>query len=47
VLASGRAWVSAARFEGRDVVRACVTNGETTPEDMMEAADALQAACRR
>ncbi len=47
VLASGRAWVSVARFEGRDVVRACVTNGETTPEDMMEAADALQAACHR
>ena len=46
VLASGRAWVSAARFEGRDVVRACVTHGETTPGDITEAADALQAACR-
>jgi len=46
VLASGRAWVSAARFEGREVVRACVTHGETTPEDIMEVADALQDACR-
>lgn len=46
VLASGRAWVSAARFEGREVVRACVTNGETTPEDIVEVADAMQAACR-
>ncbi len=46
VLASGRAWVSAARFEGREVVRACVTNGETMPEDVAEVADALQAACR-
>ena len=45
VLASGRTWVSAARFEGRDVVRACVTHGETTPADITEVADALQAAC--
>ena len=45
VLASGRAWVSAARFEGREVIRACVTHGETTPEDIAEVADALQAAC--
>jgi aromatic-L-amino-acid decarboxylase len=46
VLASGRAWVSAARFEGREVVRACATNGETMPVDITEVADALQAACR-
>ncbi len=46
VLASGRAWVSAARFERRDVVRACVTHGETTREDIVEVADAMQAACR-
>ena len=46
VLASGRAWLSAARFEGRDVVRACVTHGETTPGDMVDVADALQAACQ-
>jgi glutamate/tyrosine decarboxylase-like PLP-dependent enzyme len=36
VLASGRAWVSMAKFEGRDVIRACLTHGETTPHDVME-----------
>jgi len=46
VLASGRPCVSAATFEGRDVVRACVTNGKTTRRDIMEVLDALQAACR-
>lgn len=44
VLASGRAWVSAATFEGREVVRACVTHGETTPDDIAEVADTLQRA---
>ncbi len=42
VLASGQAWVSAAQFEGCGVVRACVTNGETTPADVMAVVDALQ-----
>lgn len=46
VLASGRTWVSAAMFEGREVVRACITNGNTTRRDIEEALDALQAACR-
>jgi aromatic-L-amino-acid/L-tryptophan decarboxylase len=44
VLASGRAWVSAAIFEGRAVIRACVTNGQSSPEDVEQLADALQAA---
>jgi hypothetical protein len=44
VLASGRAWISAATFEGREVIRACVTNGETIPEDIDELVDVLQAA---
>jgi glutamate/tyrosine decarboxylase-like PLP-dependent enzyme len=44
VLASGRAWISAATFEGREVIRVCVTNGETTPDDIDELADVLQAA---
>lgn len=44
VLASGRAWVAAAKFEGRDVIRACVTSGETTPEDVTELVSALNAA---
>ncbi len=42
VVTSGSAWVSAARFEGRDVVRACVTHGETSPEDIMMVAEALE-----
>jgi glutamate/tyrosine decarboxylase-like PLP-dependent enzyme len=44
VLASGRAWVSAASFEGRDVVRACVTHGGTTPRDVEAVVDALGSA---
>ncbi len=44
VLASGRAWVSVAAFEGRDVIRACVTHGETTAEDVGVLVDALAAA---
>ena len=44
VLASGRAWVSAATFEGREIIRACVTHGETTPDDITELVSALQAA---
>jgi hypothetical protein len=40
VVASGRAWVAPTTFEGRDVVRICATNGETTLEDV----DALIAA---
>jgi aromatic-L-amino-acid/L-tryptophan decarboxylase len=40
VVASGRAWVAPTTFEGRDVVRICATNGETTMEDV----DALIAA---
>ncbi|HME38710.1 MAG TPA: pyridoxal-dependent decarboxylase [Steroidobacteraceae bacterium] len=40
VVASGRAWVAPTTFEGRDVVRICATNGETTLDDV----DALVAA---
>ena len=40
VVASGRAWVAPTSFEGRDVVRICATNGETSMEDV----DALIAA---
>jgi hypothetical protein len=38
---SSRAWVSAATFEGRDVIRACVTHGETTPDDIAAVARLL------
>jgi len=34
VVASGRAWVAPTAFEGRDVVRICATNGETTLADI-------------
>jgi glutamate/tyrosine decarboxylase-like PLP-dependent enzyme len=34
VVAGGRAWVAPTTFEGRDVVRICATNGETTMEDV-------------
>jgi glutamate/tyrosine decarboxylase-like PLP-dependent enzyme len=43
VLASGRAWISAAMFEGRPVIRACITHGETTPEDLRQLVEALEA----
>jgi aromatic-L-amino-acid decarboxylase len=36
VLASGRAWVAVASFEGSDVIRACVTHGETTEDDVVK-----------
>jgi glutamate/tyrosine decarboxylase-like PLP-dependent enzyme len=44
VLRSGRAWISAATFEGQPVIRACVTHGETSPTDVDELVDALRAA---
>ncbi len=43
VLASGRAWLSVARFEGRDVIRACVTHGETSDADISTVVEALVA----
>ncbi|MDE8345961.1 MAG: pyridoxal-dependent decarboxylase [Acidocella sp.] len=45
IVTSGAAWVSTARFEGQDVLRACVTNGETTEADIHAVADALAALC--
>jgi len=36
VVASGRAWVAPTNFEGRDVVRICATNGETSEADIEE-----------
>jgi aromatic-L-amino-acid/L-tryptophan decarboxylase len=44
VLASGDAWISAAIFEGRDVIRACVTHGETAPSDISAVMDLLDGA---
>jgi hypothetical protein len=41
VLQSGRCWVSLARFEERDVIRICVTHGETSDEDIAILIEAL------
>jgi glutamate/tyrosine decarboxylase-like PLP-dependent enzyme len=43
VLASGRAWVAVAKTEGREVVRVCVTHGETSAADVDELVAALEA----
>jgi glutamate/tyrosine decarboxylase-like PLP-dependent enzyme len=45
VLASGRAWVAVAKYEGRDVIRLCLTHGEATVDDIRELVDALTDAC--
>jgi aromatic-L-amino-acid/L-tryptophan decarboxylase len=50
VLAAGRAWVSVADFEGRPVLRACITHGESTAGDvaaLVEALEAARAACAK
>ncbi|HEX4241838.1 MAG TPA: pyridoxal-dependent decarboxylase [Steroidobacteraceae bacterium] len=41
VVAEGRAWVAPTTFEGRDVVRICATNGETSIEDVETLVTAL------
>ncbi|MBV9826459.1 MAG: pyridoxal-dependent decarboxylase [Alphaproteobacteria bacterium] len=46
VLASGQAWISVAAYEGREVIRVCLTHGETTTEDCRLLASALEAARR-
>jgi glutamate/tyrosine decarboxylase-like PLP-dependent enzyme len=42
VLHDGTAWLSAAKFVGYDVVRVCVTHGETSSTDISIAIDALE-----
>jgi glutamate/tyrosine decarboxylase-like PLP-dependent enzyme len=44
VVGAGDAWISTAAYEGREVIRACVTHGETSPEDIEALVDALDAA---
>jgi glutamate/tyrosine decarboxylase-like PLP-dependent enzyme len=41
VVASGRAWIAVASFEGSDIIRACVTHGETTEDDVNELVQTL------
>jgi glutamate/tyrosine decarboxylase-like PLP-dependent enzyme len=43
ILGTGRAWISVATFEGQDVVRICITHGTTSPADVMQLADTLDA----
>ncbi|MBF6571302.1 MAG: pyridoxal-dependent decarboxylase [Candidatus Binataceae bacterium] len=46
VLASGRAWVAAARFESDEVIRICVTHGETSIDDVGELVETLQSTAK-
>src|SRR5271155_1315269 len=41
VVASGRAWIAVASYEGSDIIRACVTHGETTEDDVLELVQTL------
>jgi glutamate/tyrosine decarboxylase-like PLP-dependent enzyme len=47
ILRSGVAWISKTCHEGREVVRVCLTNGETTAEDISALVAALADAARR
>ena len=40
---AGRAWISVAAFEGQEVIRCCITNGMTSPADVAQLVDALEA----
>jgi hypothetical protein len=40
----GRAWVATAIFEGEEIIRACITNGESGEHDVDELAAALRLA---
>ena len=46
VLEDGRFWVSETAFEGQSVLRACVTNGRTTQQDMDALVDLLASVSR-
>ena len=41
VVASGRAWISSSRFKGRDVLRICLANGRTMPNDVLALVELL------
>lgn len=44
VLIAGTAWISTASFEGRRAIRACITHGGTTKDDIVQLIEALEAA---
>ncbi len=42
VVESGRAWVSSTQFLGRPMLRMCITNGQTMPQDILALVRLLQ-----
>jgi len=44
VVMSGIAWISVAEFEGRPVIRACITSGESTADDVTRLVACMNAA---
>ena len=44
VLASGQAWISTTEFEGRTVIRACITHGATDVTDLETLVAAMEEA---
>jgi glutamate/tyrosine decarboxylase-like PLP-dependent enzyme len=44
VTTSGRAWIAAAKLEDRDIIRICLTHGETNEHDILELVNALSTA---
>jgi glutamate/tyrosine decarboxylase-like PLP-dependent enzyme len=46
IVSSGRAWVSVAETQGRRVIRACVTHGETSLRDVAILAECLKSAAQ-
>jgi glutamate/tyrosine decarboxylase-like PLP-dependent enzyme len=43
VTESGRAWIAAAKLEGRDIIRVCLTHGEASAQDILELVNVLSA----
>lgn len=44
IVSEGHVWVSSGRFENQDIIRACITHGESTLGDIETLAKTLQAA---
>jgi glutamate/tyrosine decarboxylase-like PLP-dependent enzyme len=42
IVASGEAWIAAATFEGHDVIRICITNGQTSDDDIKALVELMQ-----
>jgi glutamate/tyrosine decarboxylase-like PLP-dependent enzyme len=42
VVEEGGAWISSVEFEGAQVVRVCITSGETTQDDILQLVDLLR-----